>query len=125
MRIEEHNEWLTKSTRIIHQKCESNRELLNDAIKKAAAKSADLKGNSTSFDVEIQRTAVTKFQVIGNEIIALIDIMTDRQGLVELITPRDLTVDQSLANDLAVTRTKVNTEIQLALDNVRDQLDRF
>ena len=73
----------------------------------------------------MQRTDVTKFQVIGNEIVALIDIMTDRQGLVELITPGDLTVDHSLANDFAVTRTKVNTEIQLALDNVREQLDRF
>ena len=42
-----------------------------------------------------------------------------------LITPGDLKVDQSLANDLAVTRTQVNMEIHMALDNVRDQLERF
>ena len=124
MRIEEHNEWLTKSTRIIKQKYESNLELLNDAIKKAAAKSVGLTGNSTSFNVEIQRTAVTKFQVIGNEIVALIDIMTNRMGA-ELIAPGDLAVDDSLANDLTISKTKVNTEIQLALDDVREQLDRF
>ena len=98
MRIEEHNKWLTKPTRAIKQKYESNIQLLNDAIKKAAAKSVDLKGNSTSFDVEIQRTPVTKFQVIGNEIVALIDIMTSRMGA-ELIELGDLTVDHSLAND--------------------------
>ena len=109
MRIEEHNEWLTKPTRTIKTKYENNILLFNDADKKAAARSADLKGNSTSFDVKIHEIAITKFQVIGNEIIALIDIMTGRMGLVELIEPGDLAIDHSLANDLAVKRTKVNT----------------
>ena len=118
MRIEEHNEWFTKPTRVIKQKYESNIQLLNDAIKKAAAKSVDLKGNSTSFDVEIQKIAVTKFQVIGNEIVALIDIMSSRTGA-ELIELGDVTVDQNLANELTISKTKINTEIQLALDNVR------
>ena len=124
MRIEEHNEWLTKPTRTIKQKYENNILLFNDAVKKAAARSAELKGNSTSFDVKIHEIAVTKFQVIGNEIIALIDIMSDRTGA-ELVVLGDLAVDQSLAHELAVSKSKINTEIQLALDDVRVQLDRF
>ena len=125
MMIEEHDKWMTKSTRIIYQKSESNRGLLNDAIKKAGVRSAELKGNTTSFDVEIHERAVTNFQ--GNEIVALIDIMMNRQGLAELdlITPGDLKVNQSLANDLFVTRTQVTTEVNVALDNVRKELERF
>ena len=90
MRTEEYEDWLGKPTRDIHKKCNSNRELLDEAIKSAGDRSDALKGNATSFDGAIHEQAVKKFQEIGNEILALIDIMTSRQGLVELIAMGDL-----------------------------------
>ena len=111
MRTEEYEDWLGKPTREINKKCNSNHELLDEAIKSAGDRSEAL--------------VVKKFQEIGNEILALIDIMTSRQGLTELVAPGDLVIDQSLANSLAEIRTAVETKTQVALDKVRAQLDRF
>ena len=125
MKTEEYEDWLGKPTRDINKKCNSNRELLDEAIKSAGARSDALKGNATSFNVAIHEQAVKKFQEIGNKILALIDIMTSRQGLAELVAPGDLVINQSLANSLAVMRTEVATKTQVAQDKVRAQLDRF
>ena len=125
MRTEDYEYWLAKPTREINKKCNSNHELLDEAIKNAGDKSKALKSNATSFDVAIHDQAVKKFQEIGNEILALIDIMTSRQGLTNLLAPGDLVIDQILANSLAEARTAVETKIQVALDKVRAQLDRF
>ena len=95
MRTEDYEDWLAKPTREINKKCNSNCELLDEAIKKAGHKSEALKGNATSFNVVIHDQAVNKFQEVGNEILALIDIMTNRQGLTDLLAPNDLVINQN------------------------------
>ena len=65
-----------------------------------------------------------KFQEIGNEILALIEIMCCRQGA-DLLSPTDLVVDQTLVYRVDVVRDTVETKIQVALKKVRDQTERF
>ena len=76
------------------------------------------------FDIIIHDRAVEKFQEIGNEILALIEIICIRQGA-NLLTPTDLVVDQALINRVDEVRVTVETKIELALKNVRDQIARF
>ena len=114
MCVEDYEAWMTKSTRELNKKYKSDQGLLEEALKDAGEKSEALGGNVTSFDIIIHDRAVEKFQEIGNEILALIEIICYRQGA-DLLTPNDLAVDQALVNRANEVKITVETKIESAL----------
>ena len=84
-----------------------------------------LGGSSTSFDIDLHDRAVKKFQQISNEILTLLDIMLERKGKVggDLIVAGDQVVDKTLAGELEVRKTQVETTMGLALTKVREEME--
>ena len=121
---DEYEAWTQKSTHALNQKFVSNQILLEDALKDAATRSEKLRGDATPWDVNIHDRAVEKFQQIGNEILAIIEIICLRQGA-ELLTPTDLPVDQALVNRASEVKDVVETKVESALNKIRDQTARF
>ena len=85
-----------------------------------------LGGSSTSFDIDLHNRAVKKFQQISDEILTLLGIMLERKGKVgdDLIVASDQVVDETLAGELDVRKTQVETTKDLALTKVRTEMDR-
>ena len=88
MRSDEYETLTQKSTYAVNQKFISNKRLLEDALKDAALKSKQLKGNATIWDISIHNRSIEKFQMIGNELLAIIEIIALRKQELKQKSPR-------------------------------------
>ena len=95
-------------------------------MKKASDTGEALKGNATTFDIELYNRTVKKFQQVSVEIVSLIDIMLERRGLngAALAVVNDKVVDDTFAGELEVKKTQVETSTSVALEKVRKETDR-
>ena len=57
--------WRTKSTKDLSKKCQDNYKLLDGAIKKASDTGEAMRGNATTFDIELYNRSVKKFQPVS------------------------------------------------------------
>ena len=65
--------------------------------------------------------------MIGNELLAIIEIISLRQGLPpeQMVAPNDLPVDQVLVNTANEVKTVVETKMAAALEKIRTQTTRY
>ena len=115
-----------QTTHTLNQKSTRNQRLLEDALKEAKVRSETLKGDATFWDLDIHKQAVDKFQVVANEILAIVEIVVSRKGLAQsqMIAPNNTPVAQNMVDTAMELKTIVETKVEDAFQKVRTQITR-